>query len=100
MEYCFIVMIFIGIIFLCEPYSIVYKKHKFKFFIKCIFCFYYFKIIRKEYKPKYNKSALYNFTEIFFYYLKIFYLIISYLFLYFGIMGLCFLVVHRMIFSI
>lgn len=96
MKYFFIAMIIIGILFLVEAYP--YKKYNSKLFFKCIFCFHYFKVISKEYKPKDKKHKFYNFIENFLYYFKFFILILMYLLLYFGIFGLCFLIIYDIIY--
>lgn len=92
MQYLFIAMILIAIVLLTEAYP--YKKYRFKLFLKLIFCFYYFKVISKEYKPKDKKHKFYNFIENFLYCFKFFILILMYLLLYFGIFGLCFLLIY------
>lgn len=89
MQYFFIAMILLAIALLVEAYP--YKKFRFKLFLKFIFCFYYYKLIFKEYKPKDKNHKLYNFIENFIYYFKFLLLTIIYMLFYCGIFGLCFI---------
>lgn len=88
MKYFFIAMIILAIALLVEAYP--YKKYRFKLFLKFIFCFYYYKLISKEYKPKDKNHKLYNFIENFIYCFKFLLLTLIYLLLYCGIFGLFF----------
>ncbi|MBZ7991492.1 MULTISPECIES: hypothetical protein [unclassified Campylobacter] len=87
MKLVFLAMIVVGFAFLCEAYP--YKKFNAKLFFKCVFCFRYFKVISKEYKPKDKNHIYYNFIENFLYYFKFVILVLSYTLFYSGILLLC-----------